>query len=307
MWMRFCVLLNKGTCLKGQSFPSECFRGQGGPLQGGTTGWLTLRTFYVSWKPGENTQATNRKRLLHLWSKVVKGHCCWGAYGQLSPRNGGKGHAERPQSTEQGSKSWTPGGCGDFIQVQWKGSHTHPVFPDLLFFLPPIPEPLCVPRWHWLWAVSTSDTPMAPVHSPHPHADTCGPRWGGDLDKERSLIKEAAWELSQPSPLPPGSSVVGVSLALVLFHLCETKAGLQKNDSKTKTSHDTQGQNVLSGSAPIVTVRDFFPRCRIRCMSSRAGQRPWAGRSTELTSLRRLHLYGCSLPACPKWEWQLCS
>lgn len=29
----------------------------------------------------------------------------------------GKGHAGRPQSTEQGNKSWTPGG-GDFIQVQ---------------------------------------------------------------------------------------------------------------------------------------------------------------------------------------------
>ena len=49
-----------------------------------------------------------------------------------------------------------------------------------------------------------------------------------------------------------------MSLALVFFHLFETKAGLQNNDSKTKTSHDTQGQNLLSGSAPIVTVRGFF-------------------------------------------------
>ena len=47
-------------------------------------------------------------------------------------------------------------------------------------------------------------------------------------------------------------------MALVFFHLFETKAGLQINDSKTKTSHDTQGQNLLSGSAPIVTMRDFF-------------------------------------------------
>lgn len=48
---------------------------------------------------------------------------------------------------------------------------------------------------------------------------------------------------------------VGVSLALVFFHLFETRAGLQKSDSKTKTSRDTQGQQLLSGSAPIVTVR----------------------------------------------------
>jgi len=200
MWMHFCVLLNNGDLPEGAEFPKRVFQGPGGSTSGRDHRLAypedVLCFLKTRW---EHTGHQQKKAA----ASVVKGHCCWGAYGQLSPRKGGKGHAERPQSTEQGNKSWTPGRRGDFIQVQWEGSHTHPVFPDLLFFLPPILEPLSVPRCHWLWAVSTSDTSTAPVCSPHPHVDNCGPRWGGVLDKECSRIKEAAWELSQPSPLSP--------------------------------------------------------------------------------------------------------
>lgn len=201
-----------GTCLKEQSFPNQCFKGQWIHLREGPQYGSPWRHFIFAENQVRTHMPPTERGLLECWwSKAAVAEV---QKPTLSEESRAGGVPERPQSSERqvGNESWTLGGCGDFIRVQWKGAYTCQVFADPLFFLPPTLEgPLCAKVTQIMdqeWAVCVSDAPMALVCFPHPypgHADNCGP-WlrSRVLERPCSLIKETAWKLGSALPTLSG-------------------------------------------------------------------------------------------------------